>query len=74
MALTITPTNEICGAHVTGVDLTQDISKDLAETLRAHWLEHKVLAFPDQPLNDEDLERFTLAFGGFGERPVFWIY
>ncbi len=71
MALTITPTNEICGAHVTGVDLTQDISKDLAETLRAHWLEHKVLAFPDQPLNDEDLERFTLAFGGFGEDPFF---
>jgi taurine dioxygenase len=33
------------------------------------WLEHHVLSFPDQPLDDDDLERFTLAFGGFGDDP-----
>ena len=71
MSLTVVPTGAACGAHVTGVDLTQEISADLAAELRAHWLEHKVLAFPDQPLSDEDLERFTLAFGEFGEDPFF---
>ena len=33
------------------------------------WLEHHVLAFPDQPMTDDDLERFTLAFGPFGDDP-----
>jgi taurine dioxygenase len=28
-----------------------------------------VLAFPDQTMTDDDLERFTLAFGGFGDDP-----
>jgi len=30
-----------------------------------------VLAFPNQQIDDDDLERFTLAFGGFGEDPFF---
>lgn len=71
MSLTITPTDATCGAHVSGVDLRQPISPDLAAELRAHWLEHKVLAFPDQALSDDDLERFTLSFGAFGEDPFF---
>ncbi|NBU27954.1 MAG: TauD/TfdA family dioxygenase, partial [Caulobacteraceae bacterium] len=37
--------------------------------IRAAWLEHHVLAFPDQLISDDDQERFTLAFGGFGEDP-----
>ncbi len=71
MSFTVTPTGAACGAHVSGVDLTQDISADLAAELRAHWLEHKVLAFPDQTMSDHDLERFTLSFGAFGEDPFF---
>ncbi|MGI9345425.1 MAG: TauD/TfdA dioxygenase family protein [Gammaproteobacteria bacterium] len=71
MTLTITPSGASCGAFITGVDLTQPISADLAATLRAHWLEHKVVAFPDQCLSNADLERFTLSFGEFGEDPFF---
>ncbi|MBF2754692.1 MAG: TauD/TfdA family dioxygenase [Gammaproteobacteria bacterium AqS3] len=71
MSLSIQPTGAACGAFVTGVDLTQDISADLAGELRAHWLEHKVLAFPDQALSDADLERFTLSFGEIGREPFF---
>lgn len=71
MTLTVTPTDAVCGAHVTGLDLKQDISADLAAELRAYWLEHKVLAFPDQSLSNHDLERFTRAFGEFGEDPFF---
>ncbi len=37
--------------------------------IRAAWLQHLVLAFPDQRMSDDDLERFTLAFGPFGDDP-----
>ena len=36
---------------------------------RAAWLAHHVLAFPDQRMSDDDLERFTCAMGGFGHDP-----
>jgi taurine dioxygenase len=65
----ITPSGQACGATVTSVDLSQSVSADLAAAIRAAWLEHHVLAFPDQSLSDDDLERFTLAFGGFGDDP-----
>ncbi len=67
--LKVEPSGQACGATVTGVDLTQPISADLAAEIRAHWLKHHVLAFPDQAMSDDDLERFTLAFGGFGDDP-----
>lgn len=71
MPISVEKTDASCGAFVTGVDLTQDISADLAGQLRAIWLENKIIAFPDQQMSDDDLERFTLAFGDFGEDPFF---
>ncbi|MFK7734038.1 MAG: TauD/TfdA dioxygenase family protein [Pseudomonadales bacterium] len=71
MPLAVTPTTASCGALVSGIDLSQSLSSDLVAELRAHWTEHKVLAFPDQHLSDDDLERFTLCFGEFGEDPFF---
>ena len=65
----ITPSDQACGASVTGIDLRQPLSADLVGAIRATWLEHHVLAFPDQDLTDDDLERFTLHFGGFGDDP-----
>ena len=67
MGLNVEKTGAACGAFVTGVDLTQDLSDDLVGEIRAHWLENKVLAFPDQPMDDTDLERFTQYFGAFGK-------
>lgn len=69
MELTITPSGQSCGATVTGVDLSQPLSDDLVAEIRAAWLEHHVLAFPDQNLTDDDLECFTLHFGPFGADP-----
>ena len=69
MSLHVEPTGQACGAVVTGVDLTTGVSADLAATLRRHWLRHHVLVFPDQPLDDDELEAFTMAFGGFGDDP-----
>jgi taurine dioxygenase len=37
--------------------------------LRDAWLEHHVLAFPDQALDDDGLERFSAYFGPFGDDP-----
>ncbi len=71
MALTVHPTHASCGAAVTGVDLSQDLSADLVAELRAHWVEHKVLAFPDQQLSIDDLLRFSRYFGEIGEDPFF---
>ena len=71
MSLTVEKSVASCGAQVTGLDLRQVISADLAAELRAIWLENKVIAFPDQKLSDDDLERVTLAFGEFGEDPFF---
>ncbi len=67
--INVTSSGQACGASVTGVDLSQPISVDLVAEIRSAWLEHHVLAFPDQRLSDDDLECFTLAFGGFGDDP-----
>jgi taurine dioxygenase len=60
---------QICGATVTGVDLSAPLDDHTVAAIRSAWLEHHVLAFPDQHLTDDDLERFTLLFGPFGEDP-----
>jgi len=69
MKLDITPSGQACGATVRGVDLSKPLAREAAGAIRAAWLEHQVLAFPDQKLTDEQLEDFTLHFGPFGEDP-----
>jgi taurine dioxygenase len=69
MTLSIEPSGEACGARVTGVDLTAPLNDEIVAEIRAAWLEHHVMAFPDQAMSDDDLERFTLALGGFGHDP-----
>jgi taurine dioxygenase len=65
----VEPSGQACGAMVTGVDLSRPLSAGEVSAIRSHWLQHHVLAFPDQTMTDDDLERFTLAFGGFGDDP-----
>lgn len=69
MPIQVTPSGQACGAQLTGVDLREPLDAALVAEIRAAWLEHKVLSFPEQQLSDDDLERFTLAFGGFGDDP-----
>lgn len=57
------------GAVVTNVDLTRELDQDTVAAIRRAWLAHHVLVFPDQPMNDDDLERFTGYMGGFGHDP-----
>ncbi len=69
MTISVTPSGQACGAAVRGVDLTQPLDNETVGGIRAAWLEHHVLSFPDQPMSDDDLERFTLSFGPFGDDP-----
>ena len=71
MTLRVEPTGAACGARVTGLDCTRRLEPDTVAAVREAWLAHHVLVFPDQRMTDDDLERFTLAFGGFGDDPFF---
>lgn len=71
MSLTVSPSGQSCGATVTGVDLSGELTAKLIADIRAAWLQHKVLAFAGQQMDDDALERFTIAMGGFGEDPFF---
>lgn len=72
MSLRVEPSGQACGARVTGVDLSGALDADMIAAIRQSWLEHRVIAFPGQTgMDDDALERFTLAMGGFGDDPFF---
>ena len=71
MALSVQKTDGVIGARVEGLDLSKPLSTDLVSELRTIWLENKVLIVPNQSLSVDDLARFTLYFGDFGEDPFF---
>jgi len=71
MTLSIKPTGAICGAIATGLDLSQELSADTIAEIRGHWVENKLLVFPDQKLGTDDLVRFSRYFGEIGEDPFF---
>ena len=71
MTLEVIPTNATCGASITGIDLSAELSESQIAEIRNAWLKHRVVAFPDQHLDDDALECFTLAMGGFGKDPFF---
>ncbi|MEZ5259061.1 MAG: TauD/TfdA family dioxygenase [Ilumatobacteraceae bacterium] len=65
----VTPSGQVCGATVTGIDLRVLLTPTRSPSSVRRGLEHHVLAFPGQPLDDDDLERFTQYFGPFGDDP-----
>jgi len=69
MSLSVIPSGQACGAAVRGVDLSKPLSEAEVTDIGNAWLEHHVLSFPDQVMSDDDLERFTLYFGPFGDDP-----
>lgn len=71
MTIKVTPSGQACGAELRGVDLTDELSQAEIDSIRAAWLDYHVLSFPDQAMSDDDLERFTQYFGGFGHDPFF---
>jgi taurine dioxygenase len=67
--LSITPNEGGFGAEVTGLDLSRPLPPETLAAVKAAFLAHGVLWFPDQPLDHDQLEAFTLQFGPFGWDP-----
>ncbi len=69
--LSIEPTGQSCGAIVSGLDLGRPLDAETVRQVRAAWLDHHVLVFPDQRMDNEDLVRFAEYFGPIGDDPFF---
>ncbi|MEO1243487.1 MAG: TauD/TfdA family dioxygenase [Pseudomonadota bacterium] len=69
MGLVVEPSDAACGATVRNLSLTEPLDPETIAAIRNAWLAHHVLVFPEQEMSDDDLERFTLSFGPFGEDP-----
>jgi taurine dioxygenase len=61
--LKIAPATPIIGAEVSGIDLRQELDPATVAQLRAALLQHKVLAFRDQPITPEQQIKFSRYFG-----------
>lgn len=59
------------GAEVRGIDLAHQHSDETIAQVRALLLEHGVIFFRDQSLDDASLKAFAGRFGGFFRHPYF---
>lgn len=70
-SIEVKPLSSALGAEIAGVDVAQPLDDVSLERLRAAWLEHLVLLFRRQRLDDAALVRFTGRFGELEEAPLF---
>jgi taurine dioxygenase len=69
MPITVTPTGAGLGAEIAGVDLRHISDADFAAVHRA-WLDHQVLLFRGQTLDDDDMIAFSRRFGELDFAPI----
>jgi len=67
--LAVIPTGKALGAEIQGVDLQTLEADDFARIYRG-WLDHSVLLFRGQTLDDDDLIAFSERFGDLDWAPV----
>ena len=70
MPIELAPLEAALGVRVFGIDLSRPLSDSDFETVHAAWLDHQVLIFPDQKMDDEDQVRFSQMFGDLPDRAV----
>jgi alpha-ketoglutarate-dependent 2,4-dichlorophenoxyacetate dioxygenase len=61
--LTIKPLHPLFVAEITGIDLTQPVSRTDLQTIWDAFNEHQILVFRDQRFDDESQMRFSRCFG-----------
>jgi taurine dioxygenase len=66
----IRPLTRAIGAEVEGLDLRRPLADDQVAELRQAWLDHLVLFFRDQPIDDEQQLAFALRFGPMHVSPL----
>ena len=69
MALTITKLTPNVGAEISGIDLSQEQPPETVKRIVDAWLEHGVIVFHGQELNDHDQVRIAEYFGELKQRP-----
>ena len=68
-ALKVTPIAGALGAEISGVDLADEIGDDVLAEIRAAWLEHLVVFFRDQPIDNDRFVAFAKRIGPIGAYP-----
>ncbi|HVU71810.1 MAG TPA: TauD/TfdA family dioxygenase [Mycobacteriales bacterium] len=68
-ALTVTPIAGALGAEISGVDLDTELDDDTIAAIRAAWLEHLVVFFRDQPIDNDRFVAFAKRLGPIGAYP-----
>jgi taurine dioxygenase len=68
--ITVTPLSDACGAEISGIDLTRDLSKETVAAIKEAWGRHLVLLFRGQGITEEQQLRFASYFGELGDRKV----
>lgn len=61
--LEVVPLTKHIGAEIRGIDLRQKPDAETVQAIYRAWLDHLVLIFPEQKLEQEDLIRATGSFG-----------
>ena len=62
-SIRVEPEDATLGATVRGIDLREPMSDEAFDEVHAVWLEHAVLVFPEQFLDDESHQSFSRRFG-----------
>jgi taurine dioxygenase len=70
MDITVTPLSSACGAEISGVDLTKELSGETVAAIKEAWGKHLVLVFRGQTITQEQQLRFASYFGELGDRKV----
>lgn len=63
MKLDIRPLPATLGAEINGVDLSRELDAETIAAIRAAWLEHLVVVFHNQHIDEDDQTRFCKYFG-----------
>ena len=62
----VRPLTKHIGAEIHGIDLRQPLDEATRAAIYKAWLDHLVIVFPDQKLEQEDLLRVSSYFGEIG--------
>jgi taurine dioxygenase len=63
MSIEVLPFEAGLGADIRGVDIGRPLTLLERDEIRGAWLDHLVLRFREQPINDEQHMNFTRQFG-----------
>lgn len=67
--LDIRPLTNTLGAEVRGVDLRETLDDATRDLIERTWVTHKVLFFPDQPIDRDQHKHFARSFGEIWQHP-----